>query len=225
MSANTPRSLFTTQNREARGVGGYAPTFSLAPDLIIGSTISNANTLSAAVDTNFFAFCAGSTVILAAVNARLGLDQRFFNAKPDASPSQITPSYYNPGTPTRASASRSYITSLPRDEVASGGVASGERSVDSSSRVKSAHRSRTLTCVAISPSGRLIAVGEVHQYPLPCAVFQVLTVAGGIPSTGTHLLYCLRCSHRYSPSVLDRTYFWRQSFSFLTRFSVAVLFR
>ncbi|KAL9054687.1 MAG: hypothetical protein Q9206_003438 [Seirophora lacunosa] len=165
MSANTPRSLFTTQNREARGVGGYAPTFSLAPDLIIGSTISNANTLSAAVDTNFFAFCAGSTVILAAVNARLGLDQRFFNAKPDASPSQITPSYYNPGTPTRASASRSYITSLPRDEVASGGVASGERSVDSSSRVKSAHRSRTLTCVAISPSGRLIAVGEVGFRP------------------------------------------------------------
>lgn len=164
MSAKVTRFLSTSQDREVKG-GGQSPTVSLIPEFILGSTVSNSNTLCASVDTNAFVYCAGSTVILAVVNARLALDQRFFCARADALPSQATPSYYNPGTPTRAAAHRSYNSSLCRNELAQGDVsrASVEPCVGSPSKVNPAHRSRTLTTVALSPCGKLIAIGEVQQ--------------------------------------------------------------
>lgn len=168
MSANTSRLLFTTQNREV--AGNHVSGFSLVPELVLGSTVSSINALSAAVDTNAFAFCAGPAVILAVVNTRLGLDQRLFCAKADTLPSQATPSYYNPATPTKATANHGYISSLSKDETTPGNVslAPTDQNADSPSRFKSAHRSRSLTSVALSPSGKFLAVGEVHQQHLRC---------------------------------------------------------
>lgn len=170
MSAHTPRLLFTTPARERAG-GGHASGISLVSEFVLGSTISSVNALSAATDTNTFAFCAGPAVILAEVSPQLRLVQRLFFAKPDTLPSQITPSYYNPATPTKATGNRGYTASLSQDELASGNalLASTDHHADSPSRVTSAHRSRSLTSVALNPSGKLLAIGEVCQRHLRCS--------------------------------------------------------
>ncbi|KAL8943364.1 MAG: hypothetical protein Q9211_001003 [Gyalolechia sp. 1 TL-2023] len=137
---------------------------SLVPEVVIGSTTSSINGLSAAVDTNAFAFCAGSSVVLAVINSRLGLDQRLFSAKPNASPVQPTPSYYNPSTPTKTGGNRGHPNSLFRDETASSS-APGDQNTDSPTRIKAARRSRRLTSVSLSPSGKFLAIGETGYLP------------------------------------------------------------
>lgn len=147
--------------------GSHDTSLSLVPEVVIGSTISSINALSASVDTHSFAFCAGSTVVLATVNSQLGLDQRLFCVKPDALPAQATPSYYNPATPAKGTGNRGHTSALFRDENTSGSVPS-DHDVDSPSKVKSAHRSRSLTSVSLSPSGKFLAIGEVHRWHAGC---------------------------------------------------------
>ncbi|KAL8721518.1 MAG: hypothetical protein Q9225_001817 [Loekoesia sp. 1 TL-2023] len=144
--------------------GSHDTGLSLIPEVVIGSTISSINALSASVDTHSFAFCAGSTVVLATVNSQLGLDQRLFCVKPDALPAQATPSYYNPATPAKAAGNSGHTSALFRDENTSGSVPI-DHNVDSPSRVKSAHRSRSLTSVSLSPSGKFLAIGETGYRP------------------------------------------------------------
>ncbi|KAL8904605.1 MAG: hypothetical protein Q9207_003160 [Kuettlingeria erythrocarpa] len=168
MSANNPPSLLTTKAREKEKAGvGHTSRISLVPELVLGSTISSVNALSAATETNCFAFCAGPAVILAEVKPQLGLVQRLFSAKADILPSQATPSYYNPATPTKDTGNRGYTTSLSQDETTPGDAwpASTDHRADSPGRVTSAHRSRSLTSVALSPSGKLLAVGEIGHRP------------------------------------------------------------
>ncbi|KAL8799681.1 MAG: hypothetical protein Q9182_005720 [Xanthomendoza sp. 2 TL-2023] len=100
--------------------GGHETRITSGLETVIGSTVVSVNALSAAVDTNTFAFCAGATVILAAINSHLRLDQRFFNARPEALPAQATPSYYNPATPTKAAGSRIHAATPSKDEPMSG---------------------------------------------------------------------------------------------------------
>ncbi|KAL9001378.1 MAG: hypothetical protein Q9169_000269 [Polycauliona sp. 2 TL-2023] len=120
----------------------------LALESVLGLSI---NALTAA-DTGCFAFAAGPTIVLADINSPT---RRFFFAKPDSLPAQLTPSYYNPATPTKTTRNRtSKEDSLP-------GVASLDSSVDHPSQAKSSHRSRSLTSVALSPSGQYLAAGEV----------------------------------------------------------------
>ncbi|KAL9596157.1 MAG: hypothetical protein Q9219_005977 [cf. Caloplaca sp. 3 TL-2023] len=97
------------------------------------------------------------------MNSQLGLDQRLFSARPDALPIQATPSYYNPATPTKAAGNRGHTSSLLRDETFSGSARS-DYPADSPSRTKPVHRPRTLTSVSLSPSGKLLAVGEQTGY-------------------------------------------------------------
>lgn len=197
MSAHTPRSPSTTQTRERAG-GGLATGISLVSEFVLGSTIFSVNALSAATDTNSFAFCAGPVVVLAEVSPKLRLIQRLFSAKPDTLPLQATPSYYNPATPTKATGNRGYITSLSQDEPASGSalLASTDPHADSPGRVLSAHRSRSLTCVALNPSGKLLAIGEVCQRHLRCGGCPYSQSVDRALSADTGLLYCSQCVHR-----------------------------
>ncbi|KAL8757341.1 MAG: hypothetical protein Q9184_004227 [Pyrenodesmia sp. 2 TL-2023] len=166
MSAYTPPLLFTTQTKERPGAG-HASGISLVSEFVLGSTISSVNALSAATEANSFAFCAGPAVILAEVSPQLELVQRLFSAKPDTLLSQATLSCYNPATPTKATGNRGCTTSLSQDEPASGSplLASTDHHADSPGRVTSAHRSRSLTTVALNPSGKLLAVGEIGHRP------------------------------------------------------------
>lgn len=133
---------------------------SMVPEVVIGSTTSSTNALSAAVDTNAFAFCAGSYIVLARINSRFGLHQRLFCARPDALPVQATPSYYNPATPNRTAGNRG---NQPFRDDARLSSAAGDCNTDSPNRIKSTYRFRSLTSVALSPSGRFLAIGEVHR--------------------------------------------------------------
>ncbi|KAL8820855.1 MAG: hypothetical protein Q9223_001011 [Gallowayella weberi] len=144
--------------------GGHETRIALGLESVIGSTVVSVNALSAAVDTNTFAFCAGATVVLAAINSHSRLDQRFFSASPEALPSQATPSYYNPATPTKAAGSRVHTATPSKDEPISG-LASFDTNGDALGKVKPSHRSRSFTSIALSPSGRFLAVGEMGYHP------------------------------------------------------------
>ncbi|KAL8710345.1 MAG: hypothetical protein Q9220_005115 [cf. Caloplaca sp. 1 TL-2023] len=130
---------------------------------VLGNSVRSNNALCAAADTNTFAYIAGPVVVLASINSALRLDQCFFVIRADALPAQATPSYYNPATPTKAGFSHS-SNSSPRKENSSLGpsqLAPNNLKIDSPSRSNPAYRSRNLTSISLSPSGRYLAVGEV----------------------------------------------------------------
>ncbi len=132
---------------------------SVVLETVLGSTGSSINALSAADDTGCFAYCAGSIVVLTDVNS---LTQRFFYANPDALPAQITPSYYNPATPTKATGNRA-LAHTPYKENSLSSIALSDSSVDYPGKGKLSHRPRSVTCVALSPCGNYLAVGEVRS--------------------------------------------------------------
>ncbi|KAL9599510.1 MAG: hypothetical protein Q9179_003528 [Wetmoreana sp. 5 TL-2023] len=170
---HTPRLTLTPQHRDnltqgrGRSVDCRDADICLLPETVIGSTISSINGLSAANGINSFAFCAGSIVILAAINTQTGIDQRFFCVRPDALPIQATPTFYNPATPTKAAGNRSYLNSPIKDESPSGTVlqTSLDHNADPLARIKSTHRPKSLTSLSLSPCGKYIAVGETGHRP------------------------------------------------------------
>lgn len=220
MSISTPhhstRSTLTPQHRENLSQyrsnigGGHETGLYFGLEAIIGSTVTSVNALSAAVDSNTFAFCAGSTVVLATIDSQLRLHQRFFNAKPDALPAQATPSYYNPATPTRAAGNRYYTATPSKDD--SPGPASFDANVDVLGKFKPGYRSRSLTSVALSPSGKHLAIGEVrNRTPVAAPSIQKLKIAGGISSSHTCLLDRTWRSTRCASRLPYRAYFRRPS--------------
>ncbi|KAI4104505.1 MAG: hypothetical protein LQ339_003808 [Xanthoria mediterranea] len=130
---------------------------SLILETVLGSTGPSINTLSAAVDARCFAFCAGSIVVLSDIHS---LGQRFFYAKPDALPAHLTPSYYNPATPTKATGTRALANTPTKDDSLLS-LATFDSNVDHPGKGKVSHRSRSVTSVALSPSGKYLAIGEV----------------------------------------------------------------
>ncbi|KAL8702020.1 MAG: hypothetical protein Q9224_000220 [Gallowayella concinna] len=146
-------------NRSTVG-GGHDTRVTSGLETVIGSTVNSVNALSAAVETNTFAFCAGATVVLAAINSQSRLDQRFFSARPDALPAQATRSYYNPATPTKVTGNRNYTATPSKDETISA-CASFDANGDALGKAKPTYRSRGFTSIALSPSGKYLAVGEV----------------------------------------------------------------
>lgn len=135
----------------------------LVLESVIGSTVFSNNALSAA-DANSFAFCAGSFVVLAVINEQLGFDQRLISVKPDALPIQATPTYYNPATPTKATGTRSYVNLPFKDDAPFGTALSPpiDHNTDFHGRAKATCRSRNLSCLSLSPSGKFLTVGEVY---------------------------------------------------------------
>ncbi|KAL8848506.1 MAG: hypothetical protein Q9221_006465 [Calogaya cf. arnoldii] len=128
-------------------------------ETVLGSTGLSINALSAAVDSRCFAFCAGSIVVLADVNS---LETRNFSVKFDKLPAQVTPSFYNPATPTKATSNRAFANTPSKDDSLQS-IASID-SNDYPGKGKLSHRSRT-QCVALSPAGKYLAIGEVGYHP------------------------------------------------------------
>lgn len=132
-------------------------------EVVIGSSVLSINSLSASTETNTFAFCAGAIVVLAVINSELSLDQRLVCVKPDALPIQATPSYYNHATPTKAAGNRNYINSPFKDDSPFGPALINNKA-DPFGKPKLAHRSRNVTSISLSPSGRYLAIGEVVHH-------------------------------------------------------------
>ncbi len=178
VSENPSPGPSTAGSSQAMGV-------SLTLETVLGSTNPSINTLSAAVDAQCFAFCAGSIVVLSDIQS---LGQRFFYAKPDALPAHVTPSYYNPATPTKATGNRALANTPTKDDSLLS-LATFDSNVDHPAKRKLSHRSRSVTSVALSPSGQYLAVGEVRS-SISTGMFSVskLNITGRLPSTYSRLL-------------------------------------
>ncbi|KAK2802666.1 hypothetical protein FQN50_007274 [Emmonsiellopsis sp. PD_5] len=145
----------------------------LSLQTVIGTTTSNPNGFSFHEPTKSFALCAGSATILAEVDEDLNISQRFFRARPTATAVNPTQSFYN-NTSTPPTTPDSRTRSLQHGGRGSNtngtplyasstnpewGDNAGSRTWTSRERIKA------VTCVSISPNGRLLAVGETGYSP------------------------------------------------------------
>ncbi|OAG05325.1 WD repeat protein-like protein [Paraphaeosphaeria sporulosa] len=142
---------------------------SLALRQVIGTSASSANAFDSLPNARSFAFCAGAAAVLATVDDEQHVSQRFYRARPTANP--INPSssaYGGPSTPTQnesrnrtaASLRESGIGASPLGSPANDWSASpGGTSWSARDRIKAA------TCVAFSPDGKYLAVGETGHKP------------------------------------------------------------
>ncbi|KAL5413578.1 hypothetical protein PMIN04_009377 [Paraphaeosphaeria minitans] len=157
---NTPlRSPMKAQRAEA----------SLALRQVIGTSASSANSFDSLPDASSFAFCAGAAAVLATVHDDQHVSQRFYRARPTANPINPSSSVYGgPSTPmqnesrnrTAASLRESGIGASPLGSPALDWSASpGGTSWSARDRIKAA------TCVAFSPDGKYLAVGETGHKP------------------------------------------------------------
>ena len=136
---------------------------------VLGSTTSSASGFDCNLSTSSLAFCAGSTAVLAQVDAELNINQRFFRAQSGSSRSQyvFTHSDSSPASPTPESFPR-LANSLRRKTlgIKSAGSPRVEPGV-SPGRANIRQKTRAASCVSLSPDGRFLAVGEVNMSRMP----------------------------------------------------------
>jgi len=132
-------------------------------DHVIGTTTKNPSGLSTCPEHNTFAYCAGSVAVLAALNCSDTVSHRYYRARPAAVAVNPSNAFYSTptGTPTRKRAA--LIT--PRKEQES---ITPTRTLPEDDGVKTwtaRERIKTVSCVSLSPTGRLLAVGETGYNP------------------------------------------------------------
>lgn len=129
---------------------------------VIGTTTATPNGFSSHESTKSFALCVGSAAILAQIETDGTVNQRFFRARPTASPVNPVVSFYNQPASSPVTPDNRY-RSVANRPAASGGLTSSADWADgSTSRTwSSRERIKAVTSVAISPNGRFLAIGEV----------------------------------------------------------------
>ncbi|OKL62092.1 hypothetical protein UA08_02978 [Talaromyces atroroseus] len=137
----------------------------LSLQTVIGTTTTTPNGFSSHETSRSFALCVGSAAILADIDPDGTVNQRFFRARPTASPVNPVVSFYN--HPTSPTTPDNRVRSIANRLGASGGPSPGGDCADSSgSRTwTSRERIKAVTSVAISPNGRFLAVGETGYNP------------------------------------------------------------
>ena len=142
---------------------------SLSLQHVIGTTTTGPSGFCCHANTNIYAYCAGSAVVLAKVEADGQVSQRFFKARPIASSINPCISVYDQSTPTGTSKSRRKSV-LPARLEGYGSTPTGspfrEWSDDGNGQTWTAReRIKAASSVSISPDGRLLAVGETGYNP------------------------------------------------------------
>ena len=136
----------------------------LSFDSVIGTTTDSANAFDSLPEHHTIAYCAGSATVLAQVDEHLNLTQRLFRVRPNASPVNVIPPFYNPATPP-STPGKSRYGSHSKD----GGCEtiyhnSQDYHSKSPSQTKATNRNRQTSCVSLSRG--VMAVGEVNR-PAP----------------------------------------------------------
>lgn len=150
------------------------PTYqsNLSLQTIIGTTITTPNGLSVHGQSKSFALCAGSTAVLAELDDENNISQRFFRARPSATSINPVASFYNqnstPATPEPKSRSLSVVRTNANG--VGGSSYNGSPTTDWADAVNarpwsSRERVKAVTCVSVSPNGRLLAFGETGYNP------------------------------------------------------------
>lgn len=143
----------------------YQSTLSLRT--VIGTTTTTPNGFSSHDQSRSFALCAGSAAVLAELDEDHNVNQRFFRARPSAASVNPVTSFYHQSTPPATPDTRT--RSISGIKPGTNGSAynsspSGELTETSSPKAwSSRERVKAVTSVAISPNGRLLAVGEVSR--------------------------------------------------------------
>ncbi|KAL4741573.1 quinon protein alcohol dehydrogenase-like superfamily [Aspergillus similis] len=181
-NALSVKSKTAGPNHSLRGAPSNSPTIrpptrsakpspyqsSLSLQTVIGTTTTTPNGFSYHDQSNSFAFCAGSAGVLAELDEDNNVNQRFFRARPTASSINPVISFYNqctpPATPEARTRSLPGIKATPHN--GSYNSSPSTETVDASPRVwSSRERVKAVTCVAISPNGRFLALGETGYNP------------------------------------------------------------
>uniref|UniRef100_A0A093V2X6 Mitogen-activated protein kinase-binding protein 1 n=2 Tax=Talaromyces marneffei PM1 TaxID=1077442 RepID=A0A093V2X6_TALMA len=132
---------------------------------VIGTTTATPNGFSSHEPSKSFALCVGSAAILADIDIDGTVNQRFFRARPTATPVNPVVSFYNqPASPTTPD---NRVRSVAIRGGNSGGISPAADWADSSGARTwtSRERIKAVTSVAISPNGRFLAVGETGYNP------------------------------------------------------------
>ncbi|PCH06977.1 Hypothetical protein PENO1_014570 [Penicillium occitanis (nom. inval.)] len=137
----------------------------LSLQTVIGTTTATPNGFSSHEPSRSFALCVGSAAILADIDIDGTVNQRFFRARPSATPVNPVVSFYNqPASPTTPD---NRVRSVASRVGNSGGISPATDWADSSGARTwtSRERIKAVTSVAISPNGRFLAVGETGYNP------------------------------------------------------------
>ena len=130
---------------------------------IIGTTTDSVNAFDALPGHHSFVCCAGSAAVLSRVDEHLNISQQFFRARPNTSPINATPSFYNPATPP-ITPGKNRLGSPFKGEVSRiSYTGSFNDSSSSPSQGRANKPSRETSCVSLSRGGDLVAVGEVNR--------------------------------------------------------------
>lgn len=133
----------------------------LALKNVIGTTTASANAFDSLPEHNSFLYCAGPAAILSQVDLDLNINQRLFRARPNATPTNATPSFYNASTPPNTPARSRHGSPLKDGGYGAQFSTPSEYAPDSSNVSKTLNRVREATCVSIGRGGKFLAVGEV----------------------------------------------------------------
>lgn len=136
--------------------------FHLLLKTVIGTTTTSPNSFDSLPEISVFAFCAGSAVIVAQVDAQFGITQQFYRARPNIRSVNEIKSFYNPCTPP-SGALRNRLASDLRDSNQKVGYSLEESLTESPVTNQLAKRAREASCISLSPDGHLLAVGEVSS--------------------------------------------------------------
>ncbi|KAL1605346.1 hypothetical protein SLS60_004894 [Paraconiothyrium brasiliense] len=142
---------------------------SLALRQVIGTSTSSANSFDSLPNARSFAFCAGAAAVLATVDDEQRVSQRFYRARPTANPINPSASVYGgPSTPIQ-NESRNRTAAALR-EAGIGASTLGSPATDWSASPgatswSARERIKAATCVAFSPDGKFLAVGETGHKP------------------------------------------------------------
>lgn len=140
---------------------------------VIGTTASSPNGFDVITSAGIFAYTAGATAVVVNVDEELRPTQRFYRARPTASPQNATSVLtYSPSPPTaQPNESRNRtVTSLRESAIAYSPSRTTEPQGDwgdspSSKTWTSRERIKATTCLSLSPDGRYLAVGEAGYAP------------------------------------------------------------
>lgn len=135
---------------------------------VIGTTATSNNGFSSIHGIAAFAFIAGSGAVCVHLSEGVQTQQRFYHARPAANPLVTTPSIYDSPTPLGQQGSRQRTAASLRESgygAASTNSPFHDATDSPGARVGGNTRSKAATCVALSPDGKLIAIGETGHKP------------------------------------------------------------
>ncbi|ETN41950.1 uncharacterized protein HMPREF1541_03889 [Cyphellophora europaea CBS 101466] len=134
---------------------------------VIGTTTTTPTGLTCCPATNQYAYCAGAVAVLATVQTDGTTSKKYYRARPTAPSLNAPTSYYDKGSPSTTPSRRRTSLFSPtraRDPDATP-VAAREWEDGASQTWTARERIKTVTCVAISSTGRWLAVGESGYNP------------------------------------------------------------